>query len=302
MAIKLENKTNVDAPSTDYPYGKIRDNPGDNSGTPLNEMVHQDYVQFFARLLHYGESSLWMTANGLPENQTNGFQYVDQALAIFIREMNANAVAMLATSIVGGVYPAPLVPFGMVGLKNNITSIDSGVIFYNGELLICTGFSGTISDTAVFRRTAELILTIYDDVSGSGIFDYGDISFITPYNAILTNPNAIIRKVINIGDWNMASSDNISVAHGITDWTKIRNVHVMILTDTGTSLTPAGFGAASAMFPLNITTFGTGLTHGSFGINSTNINLARLIGGIFDAATFDATSYNRGYITIEYAQ
>jgi len=73
MAIKLENKPNVAAPSATYPYGAIRDNTGSNDGTPVNTAVYGDFHQFFARML--GESGV--TPNGLPDNQTNGFQYFE---------------------------------------------------------------------------------------------------------------------------------------------------------------------------------------------------------------------------------
>jgi len=71
MAIKLEDKVNVEAPSASYPYGNIKDNTGAGDGTPVNKATMADYIQFFAKLLH--ESAI--VANGLPENADNGFQY-----------------------------------------------------------------------------------------------------------------------------------------------------------------------------------------------------------------------------------
>lgn len=71
MARTLAGKTNTDAPLFPYPFGKIRDNPGNNTGTAVNENVYGDFHQFFEGLLSIGS----ITPNNLAENGTNGFQY-----------------------------------------------------------------------------------------------------------------------------------------------------------------------------------------------------------------------------------
>jgi hypothetical protein len=73
MAIKLENKTNVQSPDSDYPYGRIKDNPGDGTGTPVNELVYGDFHQFLSRL--FDKSRL--TYNNLPDNDYSGFQFFE---------------------------------------------------------------------------------------------------------------------------------------------------------------------------------------------------------------------------------
>jgi hypothetical protein len=50
-----------------YPYGDIKDNP---SGTIIDRTSNADMQQFFQRLMAIGG----VTPNGLPDNQTNGFQ------------------------------------------------------------------------------------------------------------------------------------------------------------------------------------------------------------------------------------
>ena len=52
MAIKLEDKTRVDAPDYDYPFGKIRDKTESEGGTPVNTEVYGDFHQFFAKMLY----------------------------------------------------------------------------------------------------------------------------------------------------------------------------------------------------------------------------------------------------------
>lgn len=73
MAIKLENKVNVAPPAAGWQYGRIKDETGLNDGTPVDENTYGDFHQFFARML---DKSL-ITANGLPENDTNGYQYFE---------------------------------------------------------------------------------------------------------------------------------------------------------------------------------------------------------------------------------
>lgn len=103
--------------------------------------------------------------------------------------------------------------------------------------------------------------------------------------------NALKTKVINIGDWNMDSTTSISVAHGLT-FANIISVFVMIRTDAGTALVPLNTGVSAA----NTTPQG----FWTVGAPGSDIDLFRLTGGNFDNAGFDSTSYNRGYIIIEY--
>ncbi len=97
------------------------------------------------------------------------------------------------------------------------------------------------------------------------------------------------RKIVNIGDWDMDASTSVTVAHGLT-LSKIRNVAVMIVDDAGTTnyLLPAISsvdGIAQAFI---------------LGTSGTDITLGRLGSGGFDNTSFNATSYNRGWVVIEY--
>lgn len=96
--------------------------------------------------------------------------------------------------------------------------------------------------------------------------------------------------IVDIGDWNMDASGSVSVAHGIADYSKIRTVDVMIIPDAATTLIPLVIGSSPA-----------GATAGYIGqITSTNIILFRVAGASFDSVDYDSTSFNRGYITIQY--
>lgn len=73
MAIALEDKVNVESPSVRYPEGRIKDNPGDGTGTPVDVNTYGDFHQFFARLLVEGS----VIPNGIFENAYDGFQYIE---------------------------------------------------------------------------------------------------------------------------------------------------------------------------------------------------------------------------------
>jgi hypothetical protein len=69
----LKNKVNSSADGT-YPLGKIRDDNGDGvSGSQVDAEFMNDYVQFMEKM--FSDSGL--TANGNPDNGTNGYQLFD---------------------------------------------------------------------------------------------------------------------------------------------------------------------------------------------------------------------------------
>ncbi len=69
----LQNKTNVVAPDATYPFGNMKDNTGSNDGTPADTEFMTDYVQLHEKMMD--ESGI--VANGLPDNDVNGFQLYD---------------------------------------------------------------------------------------------------------------------------------------------------------------------------------------------------------------------------------
>ena len=87
----------------------------------------------------------------------------------------------------------------------------------------------------------------------------------------------------------MDSSAQVVISHGISNFLKILRVDAMIIAD-----------GSVGMYPLDWNASGT--PEGSIGfIDSTSIDLNRLTGGAFDSTNYDATSFNRGYVTIEYS-
>lgn len=193
MAIALEDKENVTPPGGDYPYGQIKDDPGDRSGTKVNKTNHADFHQFFSRLM----DQAGVVYNGLPDNDYSGFQLFEALQAL----INA-AISPILSALAG-------------------------------------------------------------------------VNF----------------KLVNIGDWNMDSTDGVPILHGLSDHKKIRLVKAIIRDD-----------ADGNYYPLDrIDDTATGLIAGNATLwNSTTIFLARLVGGTFDNATFNSTGYNRGFVMIIY--
>lgn len=98
---------------------------------------------------------------------------------------------------------------------------------------------------------------------------------------------------IDIGDWDMVSNSGVTVSHGLgLDYTKIRTVEVLIRPDSDASfpdriLSILGNSSSTTM-------------EGNWRIDGADIIISRVNAGWFDDVRYDATSYNRGWITISY--
>ena len=75
---RLSTKTNVVTPDADFEFGRIQDENGSGNGTPVIELLYGDMHQFFEKLITDGG----ITANGLPEGTTNGYQLNDALNAV----------------------------------------------------------------------------------------------------------------------------------------------------------------------------------------------------------------------------
>ena len=93
--------------------------------------------------------------------------------------------------------------------------------------------------------------------------------------------SGVLSKVILIGDWNMDLTTSVTVAFS-DSYTQIQSISLLIRDDAGTTLIPGVGDAYIASF------------------SGTTITLTRIVTGIFDSPNYDATSYNRGWVTINY--
>jgi hypothetical protein len=96
------------------------------------------------------------------------------------------------------------------------------------------------------------------------------------------------RKIVNIGDWDMVATLAVNVAHGVTA-SKIRNVSGIVIDDAATYYYPIASTGGATVLDLFVSYW-----------DATNVGLVRKAGGVFDHTDFDSTSYNRGWVVVEY--
>jgi hypothetical protein len=123
-----------------------------------------------------------------------------------------------------------------------------------------------------------------NDYNGFQLFEALSIAFIRSDNAILRT------KIIEMGVWNMVSTEEVSVAHGLSDHAKIRSITAMIVNDAGDGIFPTG---ASALGVTQAWVVAAG---------TTNVSAKRLTGGDFDNVNFDDAVINRGWFSIQYEE
>jgi hypothetical protein len=101
-------------------------------------------------------------------------------------------------------------------------------------------------------------------------------------------------KILEIGDWNMDTTNSVSIAHGVSSGnTKIKSVSASVRNDADTAVYDL-IGGAWASPEL------ADSPSGSIYYTSTDVTLNRVSGTPLDSTEFDSTSFNRGWITIWY--
>ena len=96
---------------------------------------------------------------------------------------------------------------------------------------------------------------------------------------------------LDIGAWDMDNVATLSIPHGLSssEFLSVTNVSVLIDNDGVTSKIPLDTNSGGAF-------------NGFFSIDATNINLERVGGGFFDAASYSGAVANRGKIIINYTK
>lgn len=121
------------APGGDYPNGNIKDNP---NGTRINSKSNADIQQFFQRIA----ADAGLTLNGLADNLTNGFQYVQALNTLFFRADSA-----LAATVGASGFTAVNVS-GMAVSGSTTIAVTAGFFYYNGQFVLFQG--GSVTPTA----------------------------------------------------------------------------------------------------------------------------------------------------------
>lgn len=198
---------------------------------------------------------------------------------------------------------------------NNAGNFDmtAGVVYLNGEFMRITAVTNQtypkyiapktpVSDSRTFEDgTSQAVMQTKEAeivASSPGAGQYITINSLTGaedrrHRTTQTETPGLRIKVIDIGDWNMDTDVFVEVPlpSGVT-LSMIRDVSVIIRNDSG---------GTDAIYDLRRSD-STGVSQGSIGSITTagGFQLNRVTGGIFDSAFFDATSYNRGWVTIKY--
>lgn len=157
--------------------------------------------------------------------------------------------------------------------------------------VVCKDGGVTASGTVVTNTIAELGTASGVTIDGVLCKDSAITAGIVELG---TGAGVMHTKIINIGDWNMNTNDATAapaIAHGLTA-TKIRSVSVIIQSDAGVPYDLRGGTGGSTQALV--------AAQGNFQINATNVLLYRLSAGTFDSTDFNQTSFNRGWITIDY--
>lgn len=166
------------------------------------------------------------------------------------------------------------------GITNPLTSTlvvpnPYGISFNSGNLLISA--SG---------------INIYDSasVSSAGGNFIANVGVVYAGGGISTGADYLKWKIFPINDWNMDSTLQKFVTLTGISRDKIRSIDVVIRIDGGAQI-----------HPLNrVDAAGTLAGSWDFVNVSNDLSLTRVTGGYFDNTSFDQTSFNRGYVTVQY--
>lgn len=118
------------------------------------------------------------------------------------------------------------------------------------------------------------------------VYRDGSANFIN--KNILRVINRLVKIMVEWGDWNMDTTATITVAHGLTDRTLIKQIGGWFRDDNDTN---------RVWLPY-LSTGNTETWISSY--NNTTITLQRRTGGFTDGPAWDQTSYNRGEFVITY--
>ena len=158
-----------------------------------------------------------------------------------------------------------------------------------------TALTLSIADTGQVQVTDGAVLPVTDDDVNLGSADYqfkrgyfDDGITVNGVSQGLDVTAAIHRKIVEIGAWNMDTTSNVSVAHGLT-LSKIRSVSVMIKNDSSTAHYPIGYRVSSSDYTPS----------GAVYLTDSNVVILRATAGTFDDIAFVSSS-NRGWIVIDY--
>lgn len=190
--------------------------------------------------------------------------------------------------------PGPQGPAGVNG-TNGTNGTNAYTYIAYADANDGTGFTTTFNvskDWIAIRSTTSPLVPVVGDFAG--LWKRYGASSLEDVNGVVLK-----TKVIEIGDWDMDADSSVNVPHGLADISKIRGVSVIIRCDAGTFQFENS--EERKIWTLNSWSFGgNNMKAWITGIGDTSIGLQRDELGNFDSTAFNATTYNRGWVTITY--
>ena len=288
MARDFSARTDIDNTNpTDFPSGRIRNStsPAANDGTAIVEEVLGDLLQLALKLLR--DASITPSGSADTDSTSQYLQALNAKIVETLRATPADVnnrgsieLAELLEVQAGTNTTAAVTPATLAGLTATVSRRGLIELSTNGETT-----TGTSTQTSLSPANLRSQIATFAEVNAGS----STTALITPGRlnnstlVILNDTSSTIRtNSYDIGDWNMDSTTNVNIAHGLgADWQNVIHAQAMILDDTSQNLTPLYAG-------------------GAVSILSTNIRLARDNAGIFDNTAYDSTSFNRGRVFIHY--
>jgi len=190
MATGIQNYPRIVPPGGAYPFGNIKDNATGDPGTPVNQETYSDMHQFLAKLLDEAN----VTANVLPDNLTNGYQYLEA----LVRGFNYN-LAEIFKLYIGSTY-STVTAYRISGLA---TRSNDGLIFFDGNLYFVTGNAGGacgggLVDVINFTNPMEydnMVLAAFVTCAAAGTGDICDYSALEDIDPVAGAPVTWITGV-----------------------------------------------------------------------------------------------------------
>lgn len=169
-------------------------------------------------------------------------------------------------------------------INNKVTSVTYAVYNKNGVILVLA-----LSETIIEAVLADIVAADeYKFANAKSVNDYVSYyvdNYVGDYN------DGIKKRYINIGDWNM-DTDPLKLINFPVDLTysTIISASCMIRNNID-----------DARYPLHTIYSGAAIVQGIIVDDDEGaFRVSRLNGSIFDSTNFNSTSYNRGWIVIEY--
>jgi hypothetical protein len=140
--------------------------------------------------------------------------------------------------------------------------------------------TGNVVDTITLGSSTTMNLTSSGTMNITGTNAINLVSTVLNHNGSPLVPALLYTKVLDIGAWNMNTTTDVTVAHGLT-YADIRTMYCMVRGDAAATRVPLDFGVGA-----------TDTTRQGFVRNAgtTNVSLYRLTGGSFDSALYSKTT------------